>query len=158
MPNSYVDALNELLTRLTRGKTSGSLTAVKSITIGKTNTVEGDIDFPNINIVVNGISDLSIGGNKQNRGTMNITLKITDKNVDTTQSNLLFNTGDSTGILYLIENILDEVYEDVSGSVCGISGPLMNPEIGAIETRNNIISCEISLTVSTARYQINERS
>ena len=161
----YVNIIETIKERLTVAQAAGNLLeSVKKIYIGSRALVEGIADTPSITIkFINAEETAESAQYRQVLSNIEVILQVHYGLKDEQNKNIYYDWDNSTGILYLIENILDVLNNDTQGNMNPAFDSKLkihnSPEIGEIvKVGDNMLTCDIKLKLKSASFFINGRS
>lgn len=157
---SKVDLLDEIYSRLnTAIGVSGALYGVKRIRVGSTEEARKDNDLPIINVSLESGEELANYPNRMAFDDMVFEISIITPKLSS-GTNLLYNTSNGTGALYLLEKTLNVIDKNTSGVVDntfgGDAGYLASYSYRVQESGSNFVII-ITARIKTKSFLIGSR-
>lgn len=159
MPNVFVDVVKELEDRLTTAQGDGlNLSSIKSVKVGPRSEVNAQVNMPLVRISLEDIAEETQTNIKES-ATMVIVVDVFDKKYDENSDNILFDSDNSSGFLYLVESVMDTIYEDTSENLdrCLGGTKILGMSVSNFRYTKGIIMATISIRVQTSYYTANGR-
>lgn len=111
---AQVTLLNEIYNRINTAKTSGTLTAVKNLFVGRDDEARGMTGLPTINISLENGNIVDIYRKDGQTAKMSIIVTLLD-NALSSETNRLYNTTGTLGSLYLFDKLINVIEKNTSG-------------------------------------------
>ena len=110
-----VDLVEEVRDRLATAQSSGALTSVKAVRVCDLNEARKNTDFPFINIRVLSGEETAEYQATGFIDSLQIEVRLFhSKLADLSTDNMLYKTGDSTGVLFMLETVLNVIDKNTS--------------------------------------------
>ena len=163
----YTKIFTELKNRFESEMSTGKLLDdVKKVQIGSINDNQGTNVYPQLLIKTDsGFVSEEYTSSRRDSKRSNVSMKITvidEIGNNYRSNNVYFNDSNSTGILNLIERVLDVLQSDENGVLNPRFLPCASKSTGIslseIEIMNDqFLTCDISINIITTNYTINDR-
>jgi hypothetical protein len=157
---AYVNLIEEIRNRLSVATGVGKdLESVKRISIGTVEEARKLNDFPIINVSLSSGDDSpkQLPHSFTSLFEVEVSLLV---NKNANEVNTLYNTGNSTGPLFLFEKMLNTLDKDVSGNINLVFGGNANNLTGYtfnIDENNDIIVINAIMSVETSKFMAGGR-
>ena len=150
-----VNLLEELRDRLQTEQSSGTLTEIKRIRVGEISEARLQNDFPiiNLSLVSGSIEPSYIKAGHTAPCTFDIRI-ITNK-LKNDSGNSLYKISDSTGIIFLLEKVINALDNNTSGNLdLGFNATAYNLRTYdySISEDEDMIECALTLNLTTKQF------
>lgn len=163
MGNIYVDIVNEIYERLNTEKDNIDI-GVKRVAVGTKEMIENLTGTPVIVIEpinFREVQSVASRGQKNLHSEMQVILNCTYPILNTIDDKLLYNTGEETGMLYFVENVLDIVNENTSGTkdprLSEYAKQGIRGTFGNVQKHGEFYTFEILLDIVSKNFSFNGR-
>lgn len=149
-----VDLLEEIRNRLATAASSGTLTVVKRVRVGSVEEARKESDFPVINIQLNGGIEQADTPNRRFYDDMDIKVSLIDTKL-AEESNSLYKTSDTTGILYVFEkllNVLDKKTDGTVDNTFNSNAYFLRTNSYTVNESNSVIEISINISVRSKTF------
>lgn len=160
MANNIVDVIVEIVNRLETARKSGTLTDVKRIKVGSSEEARKLNDYPIINVNIPNGEETPIETTRRATNLLTIVISLI-VNKEDDASNNLYNVETSSGVLILLEKMLDVLDKNTSGSVdlsfASTAHDLRSISYDIDSSNDGIVQANVTLTVETIQFSLGGR-